>query len=76
MVAAFATPERGFSGMKKIMISLALSLAGSLAFAADKVPAHPHILVETTMGDIKLELEGKLAQITVGHFLKLVDRGF
>jgi cyclophilin family peptidyl-prolyl cis-trans isomerase len=76
MVAAFATPERGFSGMKKIMISLALSLAGSLAFAADKVPAHPHILVETTMGDIKLELEGKLAPITVGHFLKLVDSGF
>ena len=62
--------------MKKIMISLALSLAGSLAFAADKVPAHPHILVETTMGDIKFELEGKLAPITVGHFLKLVDSGF
>ena len=44
--------------------------------AADKVPAHPHILVETTLGDIKLELEGKLAPITVGHFLELVDSGF
>ena len=62
--------------MRKIMIALALALASSLALAADKVPAHPHILIETTMGDIKLELEGKLAPITVGHFLKLVDSGF
>ncbi len=62
--------------MKKLMISLALMLAGSLSLAADKVPAHPHILIETTMGNIKLELEGKLAPITVGHFLKLVDSGF
>ena len=62
--------------MKKIMIALAFTLSGSLALAADKVPAHPHILIETTMGDIKLELEGKLAPITVGHFLKLVDSGF
>ena len=62
--------------MRKILITLALALASSLALAADKVPAHPHILIETTMGDIKLELEGKLAPITVGHFLKLVDSGF
>ena len=62
--------------MRTIMITLALALASSLALAADKVPAHPHILIETTMGDIKLELEGKLAPITVGHVLKLVDSGF
>ena len=62
--------------MKRVIVSLALTLAGSLALAADKVPAHPHILIETTMGDIKLELEGKLSPITVGHFLKLVDSGF
>ena len=62
--------------MRTIMITLALTLASSLALAADKVPAHPHILIETTMGDIKLELEGKLAPITVGHVLKLVDSGF
>ena len=62
--------------MRKIMIALALALASSLALAADKVPAHPHILIETTMGDIKLELEGKLAPITVSHFLKRVDSGF
>ena len=62
--------------MRKITIALALLLSASLASAADKVPAHPHILIETTMGDIKLELEGKLAPITVGHFLKRVDSGF
>jgi cyclophilin family peptidyl-prolyl cis-trans isomerase len=62
--------------MRKIIIALALALASSLALAADKVPAHPHILIETTMGDIKLELEGKLAPITVSHFLKRVDSGF
>ncbi|NCF25113.1 MAG: peptidylprolyl isomerase A [Gammaproteobacteria bacterium] len=62
--------------MRKILITLTLAFSGSLALAADKVPAHPHILIETTMGDIKLELEGKLAPITVGHFLKRVDSGF
>ena len=62
--------------MRKILITLTLALSGSLALAADKVPAHPHILIETTMGQIKLELEGKLAPITVGHFLKRVDSGF
>ena len=62
--------------MRQIMLTLALALAGGFAMAADKVPAHPHILVETTMGNIKLELEGKLAPITVGHFLERVDSGY
>ena len=62
--------------MKKILLTLALALASVVALAADKVPAHPHILIETTMGNIKLELEGKLAPITVGHFLERVDNGF
>jgi cyclophilin family peptidyl-prolyl cis-trans isomerase len=62
--------------MRHILAILMLVLTGSLAIAADKVPAHPHILIETTMGDIKLELEGKLAPITVGHFLERVDSGF
>ena len=62
--------------MRRTLIALALALAGNLALAADKVPAHPHILVETTLGNIKLELKGKLAPITVGHFLKRIDSGF
>ena len=62
--------------MRKFLIALALVLASSGTPEAGKVPAHPHILIETTMGNIKLELVGKLAPITVGHFLERVDSGF
>ncbi len=62
--------------MKNTLIALILVLASSLGFAADKVPAHPHILVETTEGNFKLELDGKAAPLTVANFLKLVDSGF
>ena len=62
--------------MKKPLIALLLALICSLGWAADKVPAHPHILVETTEGDFKLELDGKAAPLTVANFLKLVDSGF
>ncbi|MDJ0793974.1 MAG: peptidylprolyl isomerase [Woeseiaceae bacterium] len=62
--------------MKNTLIALILALACSVGFAADKVPAHPHILVETTEGNFKLELDGKAAPLTVAHFLKLVDSGF
>jgi cyclophilin family peptidyl-prolyl cis-trans isomerase len=62
--------------MKKSLVTLVLLLSSALGAAADKVPAHPHVLVETTMGDIKFELDGKAAPITVRHFLGLVDTGF
>ena len=44
--------------------------------AADRVPTHPHILVETSEGDFKLELNGKQAPLTVAHFVNLVKTGF
>jgi len=62
--------------MKKLLIALLLALTCSIGWAADKVPAHPHILVETTEGNFKLELDGKAAPLTVTNFLKLVDSGF
>lgn len=62
--------------MKKTLIALILGLSCSLASAADKVPAHPYIEIVTTEGTIILELDGKQAPITVGHFLELVDSGF
>ena len=62
--------------MKNTLTALILVLACSIGFAADKVPAHPHILVETTEGNFKLELDGKAAPLTVANFLKLVDSGF
>lgn len=62
--------------MKNFLIALLLTLAATAALAADKVPAHPHIEMVTSMGSIKLELDGKQAPITVAHILKLVDSGF
>lgn len=61
--------------MKKSLISLLLALIATLATAADKVPAHPHIEMLTSEGTIKLELDGKQAPITVAHFLTLVESG-
>lgn len=62
--------------MRKILISLILGLTSMLAFAADEVPPHPYIQIETTEGNIILELDGKQAPLTVGHILKLVDSGY
>lgn len=62
--------------MKKTLAALILSLSAAVACAADKVPAHPHIQVETTVGSFKLELDGRAAPLTVANFLKLVDSGF
>ncbi len=62
--------------MKKTLITLLFALLSTLAFGADKVPAHPHIEMLTSLGTIKFELDGKQAPITVAHILKLVDSGF
>jgi len=56
------------------LILLLLSIWG-IAYAEDKVPAHPHIKIETTEGAIVLELEGRRAPLTVRNFLSLVDAG-
>lgn len=62
--------------MKKLSTLLILLGFVAVASAADKVPAHPHIQIQTTLGNILLELDGKRAPITVAHILKLVDSGF
>lgn len=62
--------------MKKTLITLFLGLVCSSALAADKVPLHPYIEIETTEGSIVLELDGKQAPLTVVHILGLVDSGF
>jgi len=62
--------------MKGTLITMLLALSTTLVFAADKVPAHPHIEIVTSLGAIKLELDGKQAPITVAHILELVDSGF
>ena len=62
--------------MKKSLIAILLAFVVTASQAADRVPAHPHILIETTVGNIKLELEGKAAPLTVAHVIGLVDSGF
>lgn len=62
--------------MRNNVLALILSLSTSVVFAADKIPAHPHVLLETTMGNIKLELDTRAAPLTVRHFIGLVDSGF
>lgn len=62
--------------MKNVVLALVLGLCAFAAMAADSVPAHPYIEIETTEGTIILELDGRAAPLTVGHFLRLVDSGF
>jgi len=62
--------------MKKSLVFLLLAFMSCASLAADKVPAHAHIEMLTSLGTIKLELDGKQAPITVAHILALVDSGY
>jgi len=62
--------------MKKTLMTALLMLSSCFVFAAEQIPAHPHIEMVTSVGTIKLELDGKQAPLTVAHILKLVDSGF
>jgi cyclophilin family peptidyl-prolyl cis-trans isomerase len=62
--------------MKHAFIALALIFTANFTLAADKIPAHPQIVVITTEGAFKMELVTKEAPHTVEHILKLVDAGF
>lgn len=62
--------------MKTTLGALLLSLLIAPALAADDVPAHAYIEIQTSEGGIILELNGKQAPLTVGHVLGLVDSGF
>ncbi len=61
--------------MKNCLLAILLAIALPAA-ADDEVPAHPQVLLETTEGNILLELDGRKAPLTVAHFLKLVDDGY
>ena len=58
------------------IVVLATLLAAGASPAADRVPAHPYIEIETSEGRILLELDGRAAPLTVAHILALVDSGF
>ncbi len=61
----------------KIFYALMLSLLAFAAFADDKAPATPpRILLQTSLGDITLELSPNAAPLTCANFLQYVDEGF
>lgn len=62
--------------MKRTLLALLLMTATLLAGAADPVPSVAHVRLETTEGDIVLELDGRRAPLTVANFLKLVESGY
>lgn len=59
----------------KLFALLAASLLFGTAGAADRIPAHPYIEMQTSEGRILLELDTRAAPLTVAHFLELVDAG-
>jgi len=60
--------------MKKLLLTLLLM--PFVAMAQETVPAHPYVKLETSEGDILLELDGRRAPLTVANFLALVDEGY
>ncbi len=63
--------------LKKIVLALTLSLlccGAAVAVAADG--KNPIVLMDTSLGKIKIELFAKEAPISVKNFLAYVDKGF
>lgn len=55
----------------------AMCLCSQTAWTMDaEKTSHPVVLMQTSMGDIKIELRKDLAPITVANFLRYVDDGF
>src|SRR4051794_19845919 len=57
------------------LVGISAVLAPQRALAADDSD-HPQVILETSLGNITLELDRAKAPITVDNFLKYVDSGF
>ncbi|MBI1921351.1 MAG: peptidylprolyl isomerase [Geobacter sp.] len=57
------------------LITLTICLGGT-AFAAEKGEKNPIVVVETSMGNIKLELDQQKAPLSVKNFLEYANSGF
>lgn len=61
---------------KALFLTLLLSVLGATTLFADNLPiVHPRVVLETTWGDITLELYPDKAPRTVANFLSYVDAG-
>ena len=61
--------------MKQLVLVLLAAFATS-GYAADSLPAHPLVKVDTTLGSFIIELDARRAPLTTRHFLELVDSKF
>jgi len=57
--------------MKRLITPFALLLASTFAWASN-----PHVIIETSEGDIEIELFAEEAPITSENFLRYVDEGW
>lgn len=65
--------------LKKLLVILAGGLSilcTGTAISSEPVAGNPIILMETSMGNVKLELHAKEAPISVKNFLSYVESGF
>lgn len=63
--------------LRKLLLALALiTVTAGSAFAADKQESNPVVLMETSLGNVKLELFPGKAPISVKNFLEYVQSGF
>lgn len=62
---------------RKIIVALSLCLLGvTAAVAADQAAKNPVVVLETSMGNIKVELFQKEAPLSVKNFLDYANSGF
>lgn len=61
--------------MKKIFLVGLLLIASMQARATGETAKNPHVVLETTMGNIELELNKEKAPVTVENFLSYVKKG-
>ncbi|WP_110656656.1 peptidylprolyl isomerase [Salinicola halimionae] len=62
--------------MRKSLIPLCLSALTWFSLPALADDVHPHVRLETSQGNIEIELDAKAAPNTVDNFLSYVDEGF
>jgi peptidyl-prolyl cis-trans isomerase A (cyclophilin A) len=65
--------------LKKILVILACALpvlCASIAGTSESVARNPVVLMETSLGNVKLELFAKEAPLSVKNFLDYVNSGF
>ncbi len=62
--------------MKKLVFSLALSLAAIFSINCSADESQPRVILKTNHGDIVLELNPKAAPVSVKNFLQYVEDGY